>query len=227
MKISLLPRRVRVLEIPLLALMFAFIVSCSSNDGNNGGNGGANAFATVPLCSASDLTPFNPIGSGVRISQIPLGTYNYTGGEFYSESVNLPVQVSIHVVDTDPNSSNTPGTVTCLTIPGGTLPVFDTASYIYRIATAQPSQFNFAVTRALRISSNGTGIQTMFSSDDTTEVRTKDDLIAEEDRRYARGEQIDVYQTGANTYRLVVIRTSTAAGFTAKVYIGANYTKIN
>jgi hypothetical protein len=181
--------------------------------------------SSIPLCSVSDLAPFNPGGAFIRVSQLPQGVYTYNGGDVYIETVSgYTPPAKMHVIDNQPNTNNYPGQLVCLTITSPH-PAFATGSYIYRIANVMADRIDFSFNRALTITSNGSAVTTNFFTDDLTRTMTLAEVIADENTRLARGERVEAYQTGATTWRLVVVRNTTAMGITSKIHIAANYVK--
>lgn len=201
------------------------IVGCSSS--STGGSGGAFAVpvATVPACTLGDLSPFAAVGTGYQFTQLPVGQYNYTGGETYIETLNLSPNMAMHLQDNQPNAQSYSGNLLCLT--NGTAPIrlFNTGGYLFKFMNITGTQFNLAIDRTLSIVSDGTNITNTFTSDDTTLTMTNAEVAAKQMALAAHGDSLNVYQTGVNTYRAILIRVSTGQGITSRFYIRADYTK--
>jgi hypothetical protein len=209
----------------LSIFLLSTILSCGGSHQGQTAAVGTVSLSSVPACSASDLTPFNPGGSFIRPSQLPQGQYTYMSGNVYIETISgFSPPAKMHLLDTQPNTNNYPGQLICLTITTPH-PAFMTGSYIYRIANVMSDRIDFSFNRGLTISSNGTTLVTNFFTDDLTRTMTIPEVIADENARLARGERVEVYQTGANAWRLVVVRNTTAMGVTSRIHIAANYTK--
>jgi hypothetical protein len=223
----------RIMRILILALTAASIFGCS--DGNNKGNNNPGIFsvkiADVAGCTSANLAPFAPVGTGTRITNLPVGQYNYTWGETFIETLSPLPNMKMHLQDNNPNAQNYSGNIVCLTGAVAPFHIFDSGGYLFRFMNITGTQFNFAITRQLDLKSDGTNITNILTSDDEILNLTNAQALAKENQvlSHCNGGECDtltVYQTGATTYRVILIRVSTGQGITTRFYVRGDYTKI-
>lgn len=223
----------KVTRFLIVALAAASIWGCSGENKNSNSSPGIFSvrIADVPGCTANDLTPFAPVGAGTRITQLPVGQYNYTWGETFIETLSPLPDMKMHLQDNNPNAQNYSGNIVCLTGAVAPFHIFDSGGYLYRFMNITGTQFNFAITRQLDLKSDGTNLTNVLTSDDQTLIMTNAEALAKENQVLAHchtGEcdTLTVYQTGATTYRVILKRVSTGQGITTRFYVRGDYTKI-
>lgn len=222
--------RIRIL---ILSLAAASIFGCTSSDSTNG-TGGTFAVPIVNVagCTSDNLLPFAPVGTGQRITQLPVGQYNYTWGETHIETIGHNPTMIMHLQDNSPNTQNYSGNLVCLTGAEAPIALFDTGGYLFRFMTITGTNFNLAITRQLSVVSDGNTITNTLTSDDQILNLTNAEAVAKEDKVlnhcwFGECDTLAVYQTGANTYRAILKRVSTGPnGITARFHVRADYTKI-
>src|SRR6185436_12865283 len=111
----------------------------------------------------------------------------------------LPTKMIMHLQDNNPNAQNYSGNLVCLTGAVAPFNLFDTGGYLFRFMNITGSQFNFAITRQLQITSNGQTITNVLTSDDQTLILTNAQAQEKEAKVAAHGDSLLAYQTGPTT----------------------------
>lgn len=177
----------------------------------------------APICDGSALNPFIPVGSAVRVANLPPGSYRYIGGDVYAETTNLTPNSKVALTDNDPENPAYPGTLLCVTNLSGNIPAFDTTGAIVRGLQVAGGNFNASGLRRLSASlSNGT-LQTIVFSQNYFETKTAAQMEQEQANREAQGWTVNVYRVSASEYKIVILRTISGNGINANLFIAARY----
>ncbi|HEX4925216.1 MAG TPA: hypothetical protein VFV50_14075 [Bdellovibrionales bacterium] len=220
-----------------LVLTSAFLMSvagCTSSGGGANPPAGQGCQVTpgnacaqnVPICDASALNPFIPVGPASRVAALPAGSYRYIGGDVYAETTNLSPNSKVALTDNEPDNPAYPGTLLCVTNLSGSIPAFDTTGAISRNVQIAGGNFNLSGLRRLSASlSNGT-LQTIVFSQNDFRVKTAAEMEQEQGTREAQGWSVNMYRVSTNEFKIVIVRSVSGNGINANLFIAARYSYI-